>query len=363
MNYRNLLRHIVLIGVFGLLLVGVLPVTGALVRMQGSESVTLRLVTHDSFSVSEEVLDAFQEESGITVEIVRLGDTGTLVNQLVLSANNPLGDVVFGIDNTFLSRALAADLFIPYESELLEHVPDEFQIDAEFRVTPVDFGDICLNYDVAYFEENDLDVPSSLEDLTDPAYEGLLVVENPATSSPGLGFLLATIEVFGEEGYLEYWQQLVENDVLVVDDWTTAYYGEFTVPSESGTRPLVVSYASSPPAEVYFADPQPETAPTASVVADDTCFRQIEFTGILNGTDHEAEARQLIDFLLSDAFQNDLPLQMFVFPVSEEAELPEVFEEFAAVPEQPIQLDEAAIQLLEENRETWLEAWTETVLR
>lgn len=341
----------------------VVLVLSSSVYLQEREPVTLRLVTHDSLSVSETVLNTFQEESGITVEILRLGDTGTLVNQLVLSAENPLGDVVFGIDNTFLSRALNADLFIAYESELLENVPQPFQLDAKFRVTPIDYGDICLNYDVAYFEENDLDVPTSLEDLADPAYNGLLVVENPATSSPGLGFLLMTIEVFGEDGYLDYWQQLVENKVLVVDDWTAAYYGEFTVPSEAGTRPLVVSYASSPSAEVYFADPQPQTAPTGSVVADDTCFRQIEFAGILQGTEHEAAAQQFIDFLLSDAFQNDLPLQMFVFPVSEEAELPEVFVEYAAIPEQPVELDAEGIELLEANREIWIEAWTETVLR
>jgi thiamine transport system substrate-binding protein len=344
--------------VFSLLLMA-----GASVQMQEAEPVTLRLVTHDSFSVSEEVLNTFQEESGITVEIVRLGDTGTLVNQLALSADNPLGDIVFGVDNTFLTRALNADLFIPYESEALENVPDTFEVDSEYRVTPIDYGDICLNYDVAYFEENELEVPDSLEDLADPPYSGLLVVENPATSSPGLGFLLTTITVFGEEGYLDYWQQLVENDVLVVDDWTTAYYGEFTVPSEAGTRPLVVSYASSPPAEVYFAEPQPESAPTAAVVAADTCFRQIEFAGILNGTAYEAEAQQFIDFLLSDVVQNDLPLQMFVFPVSETAELPEVFAEFAAIPEQPVELDAEGSERLEENREAWIEAWTETVLR
>jgi thiamine transport system substrate-binding protein len=331
------------------------------VGLAQEESTTLRLVTHDSFSVSEEVLEAFQTETGITVEIVRLGDAGSLVNQSILTKENPLGDVLYGIDNTFLSRGLAADLFIPYESPLLKNVADDFKVDEEFRVTPVNFGDVCLNYDVAYFEENDLALPESLEDLTAPEYKGLLVVQNPATSSPGLAFLLATIEVFGEDGYLDYWTALVENEVLVVDDWTQAYYGEFTVPSAGeGTRPLVVSYASSPPAEVYFADPQPETAPTGSIVADETCFRQIEFAGILRGTENEAGAQQLIDFMLSEEFQSDLPLQMFVFPVNLEAELPEVFAEYAAIPENPVTLD---IEEIEANREEWLQAWTETVLR
>jgi thiamine transport system substrate-binding protein len=325
------------------------------------EPTTLRLVTHDSFNVSEDVLAAFEAETGITVEIVRLGDTGALVNQAILTRNNPLGDVLYGIDNTFLSRGLNEDLFIPYESPLLENIPDEFKLDEEFRVTPVDYGDVCLNYDVAYFEENDLALPEALEDLTLPEYRGLLVVQNPATSSPGLAFLFLTIAVFGEERYLDYWQRLVENDVLVVDDWTQAYYGEFTVSSGGvGERPLVVSYASSPPVEMVFADPVPETAPTGAIVADATCFRQIEFVGILQGTENEAAAQAFIDFMLSVEFQNDMPLQMFVFPVNPDAELPEVFTEYAAIPEKPVTLD---VEAIEENREAWLQAWTETVLR
>ncbi|MCU0495762.1 MAG: thiamine ABC transporter substrate-binding protein [Anaerolineae bacterium] len=322
--------------------------------------ITLRLITHDSFNISEDILTQFQDESGITVEIVRLGDTGTLVNQAILTQNNPLGDVLYGIDNTFLTRGLEADLFLPYESPRLETVDPAFVLDEEWRVTPVNYGDVCLNYDVAYFAEQELDVPESLADLTLPEYRGLLVIPNPVVSSPGLAFLLGTIAVFGEDEYLDYWEDLVANDVLIVNDWTTAYYSEFTVPSESGTRPLVVSYASSPPAEVYFADPMPETAPTGAIVADETCFRQIEFVGILRGTQHETAAQQWIDFMLSLEFQSDLPLQMFVFPVNAEAELPDVFVEHALIPENPLTLPIADI---EANRETWLQAWTETVLR
>lgn len=324
----------------------------------------LVVVTYDSFSVSEEVLAAFTEETGIPVEILRLADAGTMVNQAILTQDNPLGDVMYGIDNTFLSRGLENGLFIPYESDELESVGEEFLLaDDNFSVTPVAYGDVCLNYDVTYFAENDLEVPTSLEALTDPAYSGLLVVQNPAASSPGLAFVLATIAQFGEEGdytWLDYWTDLVENDVLVVEGWSEAYYGEFTVPSEDGTRPLVVSYASSPPAEVYFADPQPETAPTGSVTAPGTCFRQVEYAGILAGTEKQAEAEQFIDFLLGTAFQEDLPLQMFVFPVNTEAELPEVFVEFATVAEEPATMDAADI---EANREAWIEAWTEAVLR
>ena len=208
--------------------------------------------------MSEPVLAAFETATGFKLEILRSGDAGYMVNQAILSKNNPLGDVLYGIDNTFLSRALDAQIFQAYESAMLEQVTEGFVPDDTFRVTPIDFGDVCLNYDIAYFEENELALPKTLSDLTAPQYAGLLVAENPATSSPGLAFLLATIAEFGDDGettYLDYWQALADNDVLVVDGWTDAYYGEFTVGSRGvGSRPLVVSYASSPPAEVIYGE-------------------------------------------------------------------------------------------------------------
>lgn len=322
----------------------------------------LIVVAHDSFAYSEEVMAAFEAETGITVRVLRAGDAGTMINQSILSKENPLGDVMFGVDNTFLTRALNADLFSPYESPALANIPKEFILDPEHRVTPVDFGDVCLNYDTAFFAKNDIPLPTSLIDLTDPQYRSLLVVENPATSSPGLAFLAATVSVFGENDdytYVNFWEDLVANDVYVSDGWSDAYYAQFSGASD-GTRPLVVSYASSPPAEVYFAETPPETAPTGSITDDDTCFRQIEFAGVLNGAQNPEAAQQFIDFLLSIEFQEDMPLQMFVFPVNPDAELPEVFQEYASIPENPV---EVSIDEIDSNREQWIQTWTETVLR
>lgn len=324
--------------------------------------VELTVVTHDSFAVSEELLLRFEEEFNITVRILRAGDTGTMVNQSVLTKNNPLGDVMYGVDNTFLTRALAADLFIPYQPQLLEDVSEEFVLDDLHRVTPIDYGDVCINFDVNFFEVNDVPLPTSLEALIDPSYSGLLVVENPATSSPGLAFLLATVDVFGTDGdytFVDYWADLVANDVLVVESWTEAYYGQFSASSD-GDRPLVVSYASSPAAEVYFSDTEIEVAPTDSLVESGMCFRQVEFAGILDGTENVEAAQQFIDFLLSVEFQQDMPLQMFVFPVNDNAELPEVFEEYARIPDNPTVFD---IAVIDENRAEWINQWTETVLR
>ncbi len=324
--------------------------------------VTLTLMTHDSFDASDEVLAQFEAEHNVQLELLPSGDAGTALNQAILAKDNPLADVFFGVDNTFLSRALEADIFDAYDSPLLEKIPDQFLMDESNRLLPVDYGDVCLNYDKSYFEQNNVAAPDSLDALTEEAYAGLLVAENPATSSPGLAFLLATIAQYGTEGeytYLDYWAELRENDVRITNDWNEAYYGNFSVASD-GNRPLVVSYASSPPAEVIFADPPLEEAPSGVVTADGACFRQVEFVGILSGTEHRGLAEALIDFLLSESFQEDIPLRMFVFPVNEDAELPQAFIEHTEIPEETATVDP---QRIEENREVWIEAWTDVVLR
>jgi thiamine transport system substrate-binding protein len=319
--------------------------------------VTLRLLTHDSFDVSEDVLAGFTQETGIAVEIVPSGDAGTALNQAILTAGAPQGDLLFGVDTTFLSRALEEDLFLPYASPELERVPADLQ-PGDDRVTPVDVGDVCLNYDVAAFEDGDVPPPESLDDLADPAYAGMTVVMNPATSSPGLAFVLATVQEYGDDGWLDYWQQLVDNDVLVTDGWSSAYYDEFSGSGQGGDRPIVVSYASSPAAEVIFADPPTDEAPTAVVQA--SCVRQVEYVGILDGTEHEGEAQQLVDFLLSVPFQEDVPLTMFVYPVVEDAELPAEFEQHAELAEEPYAVDPLTIG---DERDRWISEWTDLVLR
>lgn len=323
-----------------------------------AEEVTITLVTHDSFSVSDEVLEAFTEETGITVELLASGDAGSMLNQAILTKGEPQGDVLFGVDSTFLSRALDEDLFVPYESPALADVDESLVLDAEHRATPIDTGDVCLNYDKAGLEERGLEPPEGLEDLTDPAYAGTLVVENPATSSPGLAFLLATIAEFGEDGWQDYWRRLGEQDVEVAAGWEEAYYGSFSgAAGSSGDRPVVVSYASSPPAEVIFAEEPLDEAPTG--VVEGSCYRQIEFAGILAGTEHEEAAQQLIDFMLSPTFQEDIPLNMFVYPVTD-VELPPEFVEHGVQPEAPYLLDADAVAA---GRDAWIEEWTDIVLR
>jgi thiamine transport system substrate-binding protein len=326
-----------------------------------SRSITL--VTYDSFPTADtslnEALDEFTTDTGIAVEILVAGDTGTMLSKASLTAGNPEGDVMWGVDNTFLSRAVADGVFEPYVSEAASTIPAALRdLAANGEATPVDYGDVCVNYDVAWFADNDLEVPASFDDLIDPAYADLLVVQNPATSSPGLAFLLATIAEYGDEpddlgipGWQPYWQSLVDNGVEVVDGWTQAYYERFTA-TGGGDRPMVVSYGSSPPAGVIFGDPA-----TGAVVS--TCFRQVEFAGILRGTDALDEAQQLIDFLIGQRFQSELALNLFVYPANSEVELPPEFVESAVIPTDPLSVDPAEIDA---NRSRWIDEWTELVI-
>jgi thiamine transport system substrate-binding protein len=319
---------------------------------------TLRVMTHDSFAISEEVIKAFESQHNAVVQILPSGDAGTALNKAILSKGNPIADVFYGLDNTFLSRALSEGIFETYHAPLLADIPDSFKLDGQDRALPVDYGDVCPNYDIAYFEEKGLQPPASLDDLLKPEYKGLLVVENPATSSPGLAFLLATIGHYGEAGYLSYWKDLAANEVLVVNDWNSAYYSEFS--AHDGTRPLVISYSSSPPAEVIYAETPIDKAPTAAMTGPGVCFRQIEFAGILKGSQNIPLAQQWIDFMLSPQFQEDMPLQMFVYPVNSNAALPEEFTLHVTLPTETISVDPQAIA---KNREKWIQAWTEAVLR
>ncbi len=333
----------------------------AVSQPEGQEIRTLRVMTYSSFDMSEEVIEEFTSAHNAELQFLDAGDTGQMLNQAILSKTNPLADVMYGLDNTFLSRAIDAGIFDSYRANGLANVPEVYKTEAHNQITPIDYGDVCLNYDRAYFNEHNLTIPQSLTDLTRPEYKGLLVVENPASSSPGLAFLIASIGVFGEDGYRDFWSALRANDVLVVEDWDTAYWGEFSGSAYSeGQRPIVVSYATSPAAEVYFSEEKLAESPTGAIVSPGTCFRQIEYAAILKNSQNRDLAEAFIEFILEDSFQNAIPLHMWVFPISTRAELPEVFIDFAVEAQNPAIVPPSQI---EKNREKWIEEWTAIVLQ
>jgi len=345
-----------LIGLIGLLLV-LAACQPAVTVTETTAPVTLVLASHDSFAIGEEVLAAFEAEHNAAVQVLALGDAGEALNKIILSKDAPLADLFFGVDNTFLSRALAADVFEPYASPLLAQIPDDLALDPEHRLLPVDYGFVNLNADSEWFAAAGIPLPQTLEDLADPVYKGLLVVQNPATSSPGLAFLLATIDHFGEASYLDFWRSLKANDVLVTDGWSDAYFSHFTVGSGGeGDRPLVVSYSTSPPADVVYATDGRSEPASVNIFPPGSAFRQVEFVGVLKGAAQPELAQRFIDFMLDVRFQSDIPLQMFVYPVNPNATLPDLFLQFAQAPSVPVIFDPGAI---EANREKWVQAWVE----
>ena len=336
--------------------VAVAAVTGLLASCSvlGSEEPageSITLVTHDSFTVSDEVMVAFTQDSGITVEPVAPGDGGALVNQLVLTKDSPLGDVAFGVSDTFASRGVNEGVFAPYTSPNLPASAEPYRFGE--ALTPIDFSDVCLNVDLAWFDAQGLTPPVTFDDLLRPEYANLAVVTNPATSSPGLNFLVATIAAKGEDGWADYWAQLRENGVKVVDGWSDAYYVDFTGAGGDGDRPIALSYSSSPP-YTMGEDEQPTTAALL-----ETCSRQIEYAGVLAGAANPEGAQAFIDFMLSEQFQADLPEQMFVYPIDSEVVLPAEWAQFAPQAEEPFTLTPEQIDA---GRTGWIEEWTSVVL-
>lgn len=312
----------------------------------------LIIMSHDSFNVGEDVIAEFEAEHDATITILKSGDAGEALTKAILAKDAPIADLLYGIDNTFLGRALDEEIFIEYESPMLEKVPGKYRLDSSNHVMPVDFGFVALNYDIAWFEEKGVAPPTDLASLTEETYRGLTVVQNPATSSPGLAFLLATVAAFDEDGWQEYWMDLKENDVLVTDGWTDAYYTAFSL--YEGDRPIVVSYTSSPAAEVFYSEGALTEPPTANVLGDNSAFLQIEGIGILEGVRNEELAQQFVDFMMDRRFQEHFPTLMWVYPVNGQAELPDVFE-FAPIPDDPAQLSPRTIA---EGRERWIDEWT-----
>jgi thiamine transport system substrate-binding protein len=314
---------------------------------------TVVLVTHESFNLPKKLIRRFEDESGLDLEVRAAGDAGELTTKLAVTRDNPIGDVAFGIDNTFASRALEEDVLDPLDVALPNGaeelvVPD----DNGERLAPIDVGHVCVNVDKTWFAERDLEPPATLDDLTDPAYEGLFVTPSALSSSPGLAFLLTTIAAYDDE-WPDYWEDLLANDTLVVDGWSDAYYGEFTQGGEGGTRPVVLSYDSSP----AFTVPEgSEESSTAALL--DTCFRQVEYAGVLAGAANPEAGRLVVEFLLSPEVQAALPESMYVFPVRDDVDLPPDWVAHAEQPEDPYTVDPADIAA---HRDAWLQEWRDLV--
>jgi thiamine transport system substrate-binding protein len=311
------------------------------------------VVTHDSFAVPDDVVASFEKETGIHVTFVAPGDAGTLTNKLILTKDAPLGDVAYGVDNTFAGRALGEGVFADYASGVPAAADaKKYAIEGSDALTAVDYSDVCLNFDIGYFEDHNLAVPQTFDDLLKPEYKGLVSVTNAATSSPGLAFLMATIAAKGD-AWQDYWAALAKNDLRVTASWSDTYYTDFSAPNYGGDYPIVLSYASSPPFEVIDGTPT-----TAALL--DTCFRQVEYVGVLSGAKHPKAAQKVVDWMLSDDFQASLPENMYVYPVSSSVSVPVDWKQYAPLSPNPWSLPASEIDA---NREQWIKDWTAVVVK
>ena len=321
-----------------------------------AETPTITIVTYSSYVLDEEVQAKVEKDLGVKLEISATGDGAEALTAAILTAGRPEGDIFFGVDNTLLSRAVAGNLFVPLDpadvSNLAE-IPEELLLDESGQLVPIDVGPVCVDYDQQWFAERGLEPPVSLQDLTDPKYRDLLVVQSPVTSTPGLVFLMATHALLGDDADA-FWQGLVDNGVSVAGSWDDAWYSQYTV--SGGDRPLVVSYASSPPAEVFYSEGAVTTPRTA--VIETTCADQVEFAGVLDGSKHVDKATEVINAMLDIAWQESLPLTNFVYPARPDAAEPDLFTQFAPRPAASTVLDPAEI---DERRDEWIDDWRSIV--
>jgi thiamine transport system substrate-binding protein len=315
----------------------------------GEEEAELVIYAYDSFVAewgpAPRVIPKFEDKHGVKVKVVSVGDAGQVLNRAILEKDNPQADIVLGIDNNMLSRALEEEVLQPYRSPNLDAVPAQLIFDSTHSVTPFDYGYFAFVYDSGALK----DPPKSLEELTAPRFRKRVIVEDPRTSSPGLGFLLWTIAVYGED-YLEYWKRLEPNLLTITDGWDTAY-GMFT----SGEAPMVLSYTTSPAYHVEYE----QTDRYQALLFEEGNYLQIEGMGIVKGAPHPALARKFIDFILTGDFQEEIPLTNWMYPVDPDVATPDSFR-FAPKPQRALQLPAAEIR---ENRDRWINAWVKQVSR
>ena len=306
---------------------------------EASGAVTV--LTHDSFYLPEELIASFEASSGLDIEFLPVGDAGTLTNQVALTAGSPLGDAVYGIDNAFASRAVGSGALAPF-------APDNEVESLDGLLTAIDFSDVCINVDITRYPQGG---PQDLADLTSPEYSGMLSVPNPTTSSPGLAFLLASYVEFGPQ-WEDFWRSLRDNNVKVTSSWSDSYFVDFSVPNYGGDRPFVVSYASSPPSEVIDGEP-------TSRALLDSCFRQVEYAGVLEGAQNPAGAQAVVEWLLSEEVQSALPESMYVYPIKNSVAIPQEWLDFAPLAAEPLTMTPENIDQV---REDLLRRWEQIVL-
>ena len=314
----------------------------------------LRVMVHSSFSLPKPMLAQFESQSNVKLSIIKGGDAGEMLNKLILTRAQPVADVVYGIDNALVLKAQAAQVIEPYPNAAL-HGPAALALG--HGMVPVDYGYVNLNYDKAWVAKSGVPLPKSLDDLTQPAYRDWLLVQNPATSSPGYAFLLATVAGLGEEKAFEWWAKMRANGLKVTKGWSEAYNTDFS--RNGGKYPLVVSYATSPAAEVFYSKDKITESPTGNLFVKGGVFRQVEGVALVKGGGQRAAAAKFIDFLRSAPVQTALQTSMWMFPVEPSTPRAEVMRHGP----EPTTYDSLSNEVIADKGAQWVSRWTQVVLK
>ena len=314
----------------------------------------LRVLTHSSFAVPKPLLAQFEKDAGVKLSIAKAGDAGEMLNKLILTRANPIADVVFGIDNALAPKAVAANVLDAYTGPAAKAAANA---PLAAPLVPVDYGYVTVNYDKAWFAKSGMALPKTLEELAQPAYAKLLVVQNPATSSPGNAFLLATIGALGEEKAFDWWARMRSGGMKGAKCWTEAYYTDFS--RNGGKYPLVISYATSPAAELFYAKDKPSEPPTASLSLPGGVFRQVEGVALVKGGTQRVAAEKFIEFLRSPAVQQQMQTEMWMYPAASGTARAEVMK-FAP---EPTAFDTPGEQDIAAKDGQWVARWTKVVLK
>ena len=314
----------------------------------------LRVLVHSSFSLPKPLLARFESEAGVKLSVIKAGDAGEMLNKLILTRAQPIADVVFGIDNALVVKAQAANVLDAYQGPASQRTTAAA---LPGGVLAVDYGFVTLNYDRAWFARSGVPLPRTLDELTQAVYRNLLVVQNPATSSPGYAFLLSTIAGLGEEAAFDWWARMRANGLKVSKGWSEAYYTEFT--RNGGTRPLVVSYASSPAAEVFYSKEKISEPPTASLTLKGAVFRQVEGVALVRGGQQREAAQRFMEFMRSPPVQEALQTSMWMYAAEARTTRPEVMRHAV----EPAAFDNPGIEAIAARGADWVSRWTSVVLK
>ena len=304
----------------------------------------LTVYAYDSFcgdwGAGPTLVKAFEQETGIKVNLVSAGDAIEMLNKIDLEGDRCPADVVLGITDDIADRSYK--YFDSYQSDVLSTIPDELEFDPEHRLLPFDFGAFAFVFD----SESNVRRPESLEDLTSDEYKGKVILIDPRTSSVGMGLLLWTYNLYGDQ-HLDWWLKMKENALTIASGWSSAY-GLFT----EGEAPIVLSYTTSPIYHVLNEN----TTRYQALVFPEGHEATIEGVGIMKTSTQKDKAKTFIDFVLTSG-QVDIAIANSMYPVNEAIELPEAFK-WAPKPAKMFKSGTVGEEKTTELLNVWTEAMT-----